>query len=234
MIGIILLVASWLLLRLEGKPISVLGFNRPVQRSLELVLGFVVASLFACTHFMLQAHFSEFSWVRNPDLGLAEMLEGLRWTTNSVLYEELLFRGYLLYKAIEILGTRKGCLLSAAAFGVYHWFSYGVLGSVVPMAFVFIMTGTFGLMAAYAYAKSRSVVLPIALHLGWNVAAISIFSNGPIGAQLLIPFPSEGAALSATEQILANVLVPIALPLLVLWLVVWRLPFYAKSEASDA
>ena len=41
-----------------------------------------------------------------------------------MLYEELLFRGYLLYQAMRLLGARRAVLLDAAAFGVYHWFSY--------------------------------------------------------------------------------------------------------------
>ncbi len=62
-------------------------------------------------------------------------MDSIRWNINSVLFEELLFRGYLLYKAIEWLGARKGCFLSAIAFGVYHWFSYGVIGNVIGVRF---------------------------------------------------------------------------------------------------
>ncbi len=164
MIGLILISASWLLLRAEGKPLSVLGFNKPTQRGIECAMGLLIAALFASTQFLLTSHFADFEWVYNPDVNLSVAVESFRWNINSVLYEELLFRGYLLYKAIEFLGVRKACFLSSAAFGVYHWFSYGVFGSLVPMVYVFLMTGAFGLMLAYAFAKSNSIVLPVALH----------------------------------------------------------------------
>ncbi len=229
MIGPILIALSWILLRLQRRPLSVLGFNKPMQRLVEFVLGLVVAGLFASMQFVLVSHFSGFEWVRNPDFSSSMLWEGLRWNVNSVLYEELVFRGYLLYQAIEFLGTRKACFLSAAAFGVYHWFSYGVFGSLVPMAYVFLMTGTFGLMLAYAYATSRSVVLPIALHLGWNVVTISVFSHGPLGSQWLIPSMAEPASMSVLEQLLTRLVIPAGLIVLVLWVLMKKIGRYRSS-----
>lgn len=219
MIGLILIAVSWVLLRLQGRSLSALGFNKPSQRLVEFTAGLMLAGLFAAAQFILISHFSEFHWVLNPDFSAAMALESLRWNVNSVLYEELVFRGYLLYKAIELLGARKACLLSAAAFGVYHWFSYGVFGTLVPMVYVFLLTGSFGLMLAYSFAMSKSVVLPIALHLGWNIVTILIFSNGPIGAQLLLPSTTEPMAMSAFQQIVTSLAVPLGLVILVLWLV---------------
>lgn len=234
MIGAFLLLASWVLLRLERKSLSVLGFNRPVQRFSEFVVGFIVASAFACAQFMARATFGDFSWVHNPKFTLLDTLTAVHWIVNSVFYEELLFRGYLLYKAIELLGARKGCYLSAAAFGIYHWFSYGVFGSLVPMVWVFLLTGSFGLMCAFAFEKSGSIALPIALHLGWNTIAILIFSTGPIGGQLLIQTPANALPLDAIAQVIVNLALPLSLPILVLWLIVWKIPIYRGHARSGA
>ncbi|MOA34584.1 hypothetical protein D3C78_1559640 [compost metagenome] len=62
----------------------------------------------------------------------------------------------------------------------------GSFGNPFQMAIVFMMTGIAGLAFAYAFAKTRSMYLPIGLHFGWNYATILIFSNGPLGQQLLI------------------------------------------------
>ncbi|MFP7657140.1 CPBP family glutamic-type intramembrane protease [Chryseobacterium proteolyticum] len=48
------------------------------------------------------------------------------------------------------------------------------------------MTGIFGLMLAFAFAKTKSLYLPFGLHLGWNIFNIVIFSNGPLRQQVLI------------------------------------------------
>ncbi|MCK7595317.1 CPBP family intramembrane glutamic endopeptidase [Pseudomarimonas salicorniae] len=233
MIGPVLIAVSWLLLRLQGRPLSELGFNKPVQRLVEFVSGLALAGLFASLQFVLIAHFARFRWMPNPDAGLALVMESLRWNINSVLYEELVFRGYLLYKAIEWLGVRRACFLSAAAFGVYHWFSYGVIGSLVPMVYVFLLTGSFGLMLAYSFAMSRSVVLPIALHLGWNLATILVFSNGPLGAQLLVPSSVESMPLSVGEQLLTSLVIPIGFVVLVLWGVTRGIGRYGDSKVHS-
>lgn len=100
--------------------------------------------------------------------------------------EELIFRGALLYILIQKIGSRKSILISAIAFGIYHWFSYGVLGNVMAMILVFIGTGLMGSALAWAFSKTKSIVLPIGLHFGWNFIDNTLFSNGPLGELLLI------------------------------------------------
>ena len=41
-------------------------------------------------------------------------------------------------------------------------------------------------MFAYAFALTRSLYLPFGLHLGWNIVSAVVFSQGPLGNQLLI------------------------------------------------
>ncbi|OZM57580.1 hypothetical protein CIB95_04200 [Lottiidibacillus patelloidae] len=98
--------------------------------------------------------------------------------TKSVLFEELLFRGALLYILVQKLGARNGIILSSLCFGVYHWYTYGVFGNFAIMAFVLIMTAIPGLVFAYAFVKTKSMALAIGLHLGWNFTNNSIFANG--------------------------------------------------------
>lgn len=216
MIGIILLFVSWLLLRAEARGLTELGFNAPRQRALEFATGFAIAALIAITQFLLISSLSGFNWNINPLYGYAQFLDGLRWNVNSVLYEELLFRGYLLWLAIRFLGVHGGCIVSAATFGIYHWFSFGVLGDLVTMAYVFAMTGVFGAMLAYSFAWTGGIWLPIALHFGWNIVTNEIFSNGPLGARLLIPSTTQPVLLDGMEQALVSIVWPLLLPLAVL------------------
>lgn len=107
-------------------------------------------------------------------------------TLKSVLFEELIFRGALLYIAIKKLGIKKGCFLSSVCFGTYHWFSYNAFGNPVQMVIIFLTTTIFGLMLAFAFAKTKSLYLPVGLHFGWNLFNIVVFSNGPLGQQIFI------------------------------------------------
>ncbi len=237
MIALILIALSWLLLRLERRSLTELGFNQPRSRAMELLLGLFIAGLFASSQFLATAWLSGFDWIINPQMDLSLLVESLRWNINSVLYEELLFRGYLLYKAIEYLGARKACMLSSVAFGIYHWFSFEIFGQWTTMLVVFLMTGAFGWMLAQAFAKTRSVFLPVGLHLGWNLVTILVFSNGPLGDQLLIAAGLDSARiLSEAESVLLSLVLPLLLVACVLWLLArgYPLPGPAKGRTTGA
>ena len=108
------------------------------------------------------------------------------------MHEELLFRGCLLYRAVRWLGPWRAVWLDAAAFGIHHWFSDGVLGQPVAMAYVLVMTGALGLMLARAFTTTGAIAALPGMHLGRNAVTRLLFSAGPLGAMLLVP--ASGAA----------------------------------------
>jgi len=188
MLGILVeLLISWLLLWLifKANP-TVLGFRPLKSRTLELVVGMLCASAICAIYHLSAKYFAGNSWGVNPRFTTASLLKSTFWTLKSVLFETLIFQGALLYIAIRKVGIGKACGLSAICFGVYHWFSYGAFGNPVLMAFIFCMTAINGLLYAFAFAKTRSLYLPVGLHFGWNLCNIVIFSNGPLGQQLLV------------------------------------------------
>lgn len=210
--NVVLLGLSWLLLRLEGRGLSELGFNRPKLRLLQLVIGFAVAGAAAAFQQFCFALAAGTGWIFNPAFTGELLLDNLRWNTNSVVFEELIFRGYLLYLAIRLLGRKRAVLLGAAAFGVYHWFSFGAFGNRVAMIYVFVMTGMFGWMFATAFAQTKSLALPVGLHLGWNMATNLLFSAGPLGPAILVL--ENGAARPQVEGaawLTLTILLPMAL-----------------------
>ncbi|UKB84567.1 CPBP family intramembrane metalloprotease [Chryseobacterium sp. MEBOG06] len=187
MIGIIVeLIISWLLLWfISKKNLSVLGLKPTKIRTAQLGIGFLLAALVCSLYHLMTTAFIANNWIFNKQFTLPEALKSLWWVLKSVLFEELLFRGALLYIIINKWGNHKACILSAVCFGIYHWFSYNAFGNPFQMGIIFVMTGIFGWMLAYAFAKTQSLYLPIGLHIGWNLFTIIIFSNGPLGKQLL-------------------------------------------------
>ncbi len=188
MIGIIAeLIISWLLLWfIVKKNLSVLGFKPSRNRIIQLFAGILLAAICCIIYHVTSKISANNSWELNQQISFRALLPGLWWVLKSVLFEELIFRGALLYIAIEKLGIKKACLFSAICFGVYHWFSYNAFGNPFQMAIIFVMTAVFGYMLAYAFAVTKSLYLPIGLHLGWNLFNIIVFSNGPLGNQILI------------------------------------------------
>jgi membrane protease YdiL (CAAX protease family) len=232
MIGPILLAVSWFLLRLEGRGLDAIGFNAPRKRAVEFTAGFVAFGTVAATQQLGLSLVASDPFMVNADVNARSLLNGLRFTVNSVLYEELVFRGYLLYRAIQWLGSRGAVWLAAGAFGVYHWFSYGVLGNPVPMVYVFLLTGMFGYLWARAFVVTGSVAAPIGLHLGWNAVAYLVFSAGPLGPALLIP--TSGAPSLQAQTLTSSLGLSIALPVAATACGLWILRRIERRTAPRA
>lgn len=188
MIGILVqLVLSWLIIRLvEKKGLGVLGFYPTKRRLADFALFFMITAACSALQYILRMLFAEERWVLNPNLSFMLIMEGLLWNIRSVLFEELIFRGVLLYILIKRLGMWWGIVISSLAFGIYHWFSHETFGDTIPMIITFLTTGLMGVIYAYGYAKSFSLYIPVAIHLGWNLVRSIIFSETVIGDQLLV------------------------------------------------
>jgi hypothetical protein len=188
MIGILVQLAiSWLIVWLyDKKNLSVLGFRISKQHFVDFILFFLVTAFFCSLAFLMKMYFGGQQWQLNPGLSANLIWSGIWWNIKSVLFEELIFRGVLLYILLKKLGYLKAIIISAIAFGIYHWFSFGVIGNPVQMTIVFFTTGIMGLLLAYGYAKTFSLYIPIGIHLGWNLTQILVFSQGPIGNGLLV------------------------------------------------
>ncbi|HEX6222857.1 MAG TPA: CPBP family intramembrane glutamic endopeptidase [Chryseolinea sp.] len=110
-------------------------------------------------------------------------------TFNSVLFEELIFRTYALYKLLQYLGERNSIIITSAIFGVYHWFTFGVLGNYPMMIWIFFYTGLWAAMFAFSYTRTGTIFLAIGLHWGWNFVDQIIFEKN--GAGLLRPVTND-------------------------------------------
>jgi membrane protease YdiL (CAAX protease family) len=188
MAGIIVeLIISWpLLWFICNKHLFVLGFGPTKMRMINLVVGLLIAAS-CCTLFQIMTTaFINNGWVLNKQVTGKTILENSRWTLVSVLYEELIFRGALLYIAIKKLGVTRACILSAIGFGIYHWFTFNVLGNPIMMIVTFLMTAFVGLSWAFAFAKTGSLYLPIGLHMAWNWFCTVVFSNGNPGQAIFL------------------------------------------------
>lgn len=188
MIGILVQLAiSWLLIRLfEKRNLGVLGFMPSKKRLSDFGIFFLIAALCSASDFFMRMYFADQRWQLNPDLTSNLILSGTWWNIKSVLFEELIFRGVIFYILIKKLGATKAIIISSVAFGIYHWFSQEAFGNPAQMAITFLFTGLAGLLFAYGYAKTFSLYIPCAMHLGWNLVKSVGFSETVIGDQLFV------------------------------------------------
>jgi membrane protease YdiL (CAAX protease family) len=228
MIGILVaLTISWFLLYIiEKRNILVLGFVPIVKRFKQFFIGFIISGILCAFFMYLEYHLKSSTWILNKDITSKIILQSFFWDLKSVFTEELIFRGALLYILIKKIGSTKSIMISALAFGVYHWFSYGVLGNLMAMIFVFVGTGLMGYAWAWAFSKTKSIMLPFGLHLGWNFIHNTVFSKGPLGDLILI----SSGGIELTDWIsLFNFLSGLVLaPIIVLIYV----KYFVKDEAD--
>ncbi|WP_339606735.1 type II CAAX endopeptidase family protein [uncultured Roseivirga sp.] len=225
MLGIlIILLVSWLMLFLfEKKGLLALGFTPFGLRLKQFGLGFLVSAVICTMVTLALARLKSETWLLSDQFSFTLLLDSAWYDLKSVFTEELIYRGALLYILIKKLGSKKGVLISAIAFGVYHWFSFGAFGNLVPMIYVFLLTGLMGLVWAYAFAKTKSIMLPFGLHLGWNVINNGLFSKGPLGEIALVAtggIEPEGAIM------ILGLVISVFVPPLVTWLFIK----YIKKE----
>ncbi|WP_430901456.1 MULTISPECIES: lysostaphin resistance A-like protein [unclassified Paraflavitalea] len=188
MIGILvqLILSAALLWFLQKKSLMVLCGGGMKQQSTDFFGFFLLTLLISSSQYFFRMIWAMERWVVNPKVSIALIAEGTWWNIKSVLFEELIFRGALFYILIVRLGIKWAILLSSISFGVYHWFSHGVLGQPIPMIVEFLTTGIMGVVYALGYTKTGSLLTPIGIHLGWNIVGSVLFSGKLIGDQLLV------------------------------------------------
>lgn len=229
MIGIFIgVIASWgLLYWTKNIHLALAGFQPILKRLGQFALGFLLTAGLCVGVQWVERALQSAAWQINSDFNATLLISRLWWDFKSVLTEELLFRGVLLLILIRWIGPRKSVLISAVAFGVYHWFSFGIFGSIVPMFFVGIGTGMMGYAWALAFAKTKSIFLPLGFHLGWNFTLNTIFSKGPLSNGLIVTL--GGSPLPDWWSLLGLWGVPLILCLVVAY-AIREQPAYAEVD----
>ncbi len=185
-ITIELLISGILLWLYDRSNLLILGFQPTKKRILDFNFGLFLSAILCALFGYLIIIINKPTVTLNPHFTITTFLNSSFWMLKSVLIEELLFRGALLYIGIKKFGIKNACILSSIIFGIYHWFSYGILGDFSQMIYIFFLTGIGGLLFAFSFALTKSIYLPVGLHLGWNLISVVIFSGGPLGKQMLV------------------------------------------------
>jgi membrane protease YdiL (CAAX protease family) len=173
---------------LRKKNLSVLGLTPTLDRLKYVSVLFIVSAICSATAFLLRIYFAKEEYTITSSL-TTSLVFGEIWNQfRMVLTEELLCRGAILYILIKRIGQSKSILISSTIFAVLHWLNAGVWGNAMQMTIVFTFTFTFtmGLLLAYSYAKTFSLLIPFAIHFGWNLTQNFIFPDTQTGNHIFI------------------------------------------------
>lgn len=189
MLGLLLiLVISWALLRfIEKKNIDVLGVIPYPNRILQFFIGFVFMMLLCLFMVTAETYILNVEWEQKETINYSLILQSFLYHIRSALTEDLIFRGAILYVLIQRMGSKIAILLSALCFGVYHVFSYGMMGEgIIPIVYVVLVTGFTGYVWAFTFYKTKSIMLGLGFHLGYNFLMTFFYESYPYGELIFI------------------------------------------------
>lgn len=189
-----LIAISWLLIWLfEKGNLSVLGLTPTKDRLKYFAMLFFVSAILSATAFLLRMYFAKEQYIISQSLTTRSILLETWYQFRTVLTEELLCRGALLYILIKKIGQTKAVIISSIIFAILHWINAGVWGNMKQMIIVFTFTFSMGLLLAYSYARIFSLLIPFAIHYGWSLTQNYIFPDTPTGNRiftLVTPSPT--------------------------------------------
>lgn len=186
-----LLILSWILIWVfERGNLNVLGFYTNRRNSIFALILFFVSAACCLSGYIMQIYFAKEEYTLNPLLNFNTVASGIWLTFKSVLFEELLCRGVLLYIMIKKLGAPWAIVISSLLFGLLHVMEPELLHNIPQALLIFIFPFLLGLIMAYAYSKTFSIYLPIAIHFGWNLVQNFIFP-GKAGSESVLILSSQ-------------------------------------------
>lgn len=177
-----LLAISWLLIWVfEKKDLSVLGLAPTKARLTYFTLLFGVSALLSASTYLLRMYIAKEEYTIAQPLTTKTMLLEIWYQFRTVFTEELLCRGALLYILIKKIGQKRAIIVSSVIFAVLHWLNAGVWGNLIQLLMVFAFTFAMGLLLAFSYARTYSILIPLAIHYGWNLTQNYIFPDTSVG-----------------------------------------------------
>ncbi len=182
-----LILISWLLMWLFAKGnLSVLGLAPTTERLKYFAILFFVSGIISASAFFLRMFFAQEEYALAPSLTLSSVLIEIWFQFRTVLTEELICRGAILYILIKKIGQTKAIILTSVIFAVLHWINSDVWGNLTQMAIVFTFTFAMGLLLAFSYAKTFSILIPFAIHFGWNLTQNYVFPDAVTGSHFFV------------------------------------------------
>lgn len=184
MLGLlIIIIISWILLHyMQQKNIEVLGIIPTKKRIIQFSLGFIIMIIICLLKITVETYALKVTWIQNDTPDYTSILHSFFYHLRSALTEDLVFRGAILYILLERISAHKALFISAIIFGLYHIFSYGMLESnTIAKLYIILITGVTGYIWAYTFYKTKSTMMGLGFHLGYNFLMSLFYENQPYG-----------------------------------------------------
>lgn len=213
---LIALVMSWGLLKLENQSVSSIGFwPRDKKMTADFFIGLGIGILMLIVTFIITILLTKDDWKLNGHIDpifIAVTFLACLW---SAFVQEFVFRGYPFQLLLKTYRPWLAQLLIAIPFGLMH-LKHGM--ETKEIIIVMCSTGVGSILFGLAYLKTRNLMFPIGLHMGWNYAQelVPRTTGGNTSALVLIPE-------SHANYNMFNISMPYFLILLITILAIWKI-----------
>jgi len=174
------LLATWACTHLRKEPLASVGFQLNRRWAKELAYGILLGAGVMLLGALFVALFGGVTWELHPARSLRLAATGFAVFSLVALWEENLFRGFLFQRLVEGLGIWPTQLLLAVFFALSHWGNPGMNGATKAWASLGI--GLAAIFLGLAYLRTRSLALPVGIHLGWNWTQGDLLGFGVSGS----------------------------------------------------
>jgi membrane protease YdiL (CAAX protease family) len=232
---------TWICLRLRRQGLADVGLRLDAAWLRQVAGGFAFGAveMLALVAMIWLAGGVRFEL--DPARGLGVLAFGLWSFAWAALVEELLFRGFVFQRLVDGIGAPAAMLLMAAGFAAAHWGNPGMEGATTVAAMVDMALGA--ILLGLAWLRTRSLALPVGIHLGWNWTQGTLLGFGVSGfAQpgwlhpQLLPLPQwlTGGAFGPEASVFSVAVDVIAIALLWRWKGVTNRPRAARLPIAEA
>ncbi|WP_179345509.1 CPBP family intramembrane glutamic endopeptidase [Winogradskyella ursingii] len=195
MLGLlVIIVISWVLLHfIEGKNINALGIVPNANHMIQFLIGILFIIPITLSMIFIESKVMTIDWELNSPIKYDLIFDSFIYHLRSALTEDLIFRGAILYILINRIGAKWAILISAICFGIYHVFSYGLSADrVILILYVILVTGFSGYVWAYTFHRTKSIMMPLGFHLGFNLVMTFFFASQPYGQLIFVEISRMG------------------------------------------
>ncbi len=157
---------TWVCTRLRREPLASVGFVLDRLWLAQLAAGTAIGVAAILTISAMIWALGGMTLELDPARSASTLVRGAYVFLCVALLEETLVRGFVFQRLLAGTGFWVTQLLLALLFAAGHWGNPGMEGATMVVATISLAAGAvlFGL----AYLRTRSLALPIGLHLGWN------------------------------------------------------------------
>ncbi|WP_243303344.1 CPBP family intramembrane glutamic endopeptidase [Geothrix oryzisoli] len=176
------LLAAWLCTRLRGESLASTGWQLNGRWVREAAWGTLLGIGVMLLAAGLLWAVGGVTWELDPGRSFRSLGLGFGMFALVALWEENLFRGFVFQRLVAGLGAWPAQVILALFFAGAHWGNPGMHGATKVWATLDIALAA--VFLGLAYLRTRSLALPIGIHLGWNWAQGHVLGFGVSGTSV--------------------------------------------------